>query len=165
MESVWSHIFVLVCFVLVCLLSAEGKDGNPMGVVWRGGVHIVCSTEAQENEIAYYLSPHSYLSHIRRPALRPTRVTTRRGVIRITRSEQRQATPRDPARDCSAETRPTSVRQRHRGNDRIRLEALANSARQRHREIRLETSVKRLGRGSLERYQIADALHKSSGRL
>jgi len=33
-----------------------------MGVVWRGGVHIVCSTEAQENEMAYYLSPQTYLS-------------------------------------------------------------------------------------------------------
>jgi hypothetical protein len=37
------------------------KDGNPMGVVRRGGVHIVCSTEAQVNEMAYYLYPHSYL--------------------------------------------------------------------------------------------------------
>jgi len=32
---------------MLCL--ADGKDGSPMGVVRRGGVHIVCSTEAQWN--------------------------------------------------------------------------------------------------------------------
>jgi len=31
------------------LRLADGKDGSPMGVVRRGGVHIVCSTEAQWN--------------------------------------------------------------------------------------------------------------------
>jgi hypothetical protein len=48
--------FVLLPSVRIFCLAA-GKDGNPMGVVWRGGVHIVCSTEAQENEMAYYPSP------------------------------------------------------------------------------------------------------------
>jgi len=38
------------CFLREKLLRlADGKDGSPMGVVWRGGVHIVCSTEAQWN--------------------------------------------------------------------------------------------------------------------
>ena len=38
------------CFLKKKLLRlADGKDGSPMGVVWRGGVHIVCSTEAQWN--------------------------------------------------------------------------------------------------------------------
>jgi len=38
------------CFLREKLLRlADGKDGSPMGVVWHGGVHIVCSTEAQWN--------------------------------------------------------------------------------------------------------------------
>jgi len=38
------------CFLREKLLRlADGKDGSPMGVVRRGGVHIVCSTEAQWN--------------------------------------------------------------------------------------------------------------------
>ena len=38
------------CFLREKLLRpADGKDGSPMGVVQRGGVHIVCSTEAQWN--------------------------------------------------------------------------------------------------------------------
>jgi hypothetical protein len=37
---------VTFCFVLFCLLSGgTGKDGSPMGVVWRGGVHMTCSVE------------------------------------------------------------------------------------------------------------------------
>jgi len=38
------------CFLREKLLRlADGKDGSPMGVVRRGGVRIVCSTEAQWN--------------------------------------------------------------------------------------------------------------------
>ena len=38
------------CFLREKLLRpADGKDGSPMGVVWRGGVYIVCSAEAQWN--------------------------------------------------------------------------------------------------------------------
>jgi len=48
-----SYMFLLhatTCFLREKLLRlAEGKDGSPMGVVRRGGVHIVCSTEAQWN--------------------------------------------------------------------------------------------------------------------
>jgi len=40
------------CFLREKLLRlADGKDGSPMGLVRRGGVHIVCSTEAQWNQL------------------------------------------------------------------------------------------------------------------
>jgi len=42
--------FCLPCmFLLHATTLSDGKDGSPMGVVRRGGMHIVCSTEAQWN--------------------------------------------------------------------------------------------------------------------
>jgi len=48
------------CFLRGKLLRlADGKDGSPMGVVRRGGVHIVCSTEAQWNYLPLVIVSHS----------------------------------------------------------------------------------------------------------
>jgi hypothetical protein len=36
-------LYGIILFVL--FLGGTGRDGNPMGVVWRGGVHMTCSVE------------------------------------------------------------------------------------------------------------------------
>ena len=43
------HFFILFFVCYWCEFLADGKDGSPMGVVRCGGVHIVCSIEAQWN--------------------------------------------------------------------------------------------------------------------
>jgi hypothetical protein len=52
----------VVSFVLFCFSAVTGKDGNPMGVVRRGGAHKTCSVKAHLIVIEYYLSPQTYLS-------------------------------------------------------------------------------------------------------
>jgi hypothetical protein len=100
------HLVDCTCMSVVCCLRA------PLFVVHRGhrgeerGSDSLASWEDKRIDVVAsswrYFSTQSIISlhtptfpHIRRPALRPTRVTTPR--------------ERDPARDCSAETRPTSA--------------------------------------------------------
>jgi len=45
------------CFLGANTFSAEGKDGSPMGVMWRGGAHITCSVKHNRSK-SHIISLH-----------------------------------------------------------------------------------------------------------
>jgi len=45
-----SFIALEFCFLGENTFLAEGKNGSPMGVVWRGGAHITCSVKRNRSK-------------------------------------------------------------------------------------------------------------------